>query len=104
MSAPHPSLLAPSSSLPPSSSPLEPIDHGVENESSTTSTHPSSLGGRPYTPFLPDHSSDREAKADLDPLRKTRTRFALKDLAGNGSDIVHQHETPESNVRRVPMP
>jgi hypothetical protein len=77
---------------------VEPIDRGTESESSTPSTDHSSFGGQPYTPSLPDDSSDRDA--DLDPLRKDSDWLCLKDAVGT----VHQLETPESSVHRVPMP
>jgi hypothetical protein len=83
---------------------METIDRGAESECSTTSTHPSSLG-RPYTPPLPDDSgaSDPEAEADPDTIRKASTD--LQDARGaSGSDNVHQLDTPESSVHRVPMP
>jgi hypothetical protein len=77
---------------------VEPIERGAESESSMPPTHPSSFGGQPYTPSLPDDSCDTDA--DLDPLRKDSDSLCLKDTAGS----VHQLETPESSVHRVPMP
>lgn len=70
------------------------VDRGVESECSTTSL------GRPYTPSLPDDSSD--ADVDADSLRKDSTDSnpnSLKDADGG----VHQLETPESSVHRAPM-
>ena len=76
---------------------MEPINRGAEGESSTPSTHPS-FGRQPYTPSLPDDYSDPDT--DLDPLRKDSDSLCLKDAAGT----VHQFETLESSVHRVPMP
>ena len=94
------------------------VDAGVESEcsTSTTSTHPSSFG-RPYTPSIPDDSSDDHADPDPDPdaaaddgdgagapHRKDSTDSnpdslnSSKDSGGGGS--VHQLETPESSVHR----
>jgi len=78
----------------------EVIDRGAESESSTTSsTHPPSLG-RPYTPSLPDDSS--EAEPDAEHLRKNSTD---SDPSINSMDAgsVHQLETPESSVHRAPV-
>jgi hypothetical protein len=76
---------------------VELIDRGAEGENSVTSTHPSSLGGRPYTPSLPDDSSDPDA--DLDSLRKDSDLLCLKDAADcSGSGSILQLETPESSV------
>ena len=70
---------------------VETIDRGAESESNTTSTHPSL--DQPYTPSLPDESSD--ADADSDPL--------WKDLTDSNQISIHQLETPESSVHRAPM-
>jgi hypothetical protein len=74
------------------------IDREAESESSTTSsTHPPSLG-RPYTPSLSDDSS--EVELDAEPLRKDSTN---SDPSINSMDAgsTHQLETPESSVHRA---
>jgi hypothetical protein len=75
---------------------IEVIDRGAESESSTTSTHASL--GRPYTPSLPDDSSD------VDSLRKDSTDSNPNSLQ-NSKDAasIHQLETPESSIHRVPV-
>jgi hypothetical protein len=76
----------------------------VRSESSTTSSMHPSLG-RPYTPSLPDDSSD----ADANLLRKDSTdsdpsSLSSKDTGGgDGDGGVHQLETPESSVHRAPV-
>jgi hypothetical protein len=78
---------------------VETIDCGAESESNTTSTHPSL--DRPYTPSLPDESSD--ADADSDPLRKDSTDSNPNSLSSKETSGIHQLETPESSVHRAPM-
>ncbi|KIM79867.1 hypothetical protein PILCRDRAFT_823052 [Piloderma croceum F 1598] len=75
---------------------IDVIDRGAESESSTSSTHASL--GRPYTPSLPDDSSD------VDSLRKDSTDSNPNSLQ-NSKDAgsVHQLETPESSIHRVPV-
>jgi hypothetical protein len=88
----------------------EGIDRGAESECSTTSSMHPSLG-RPYTPSLPDDSSDADADADADSLRKDSTdsdpsSLSSKDTGGvgdGGGGEVHQLETPESSVHRAPV-
>jgi hypothetical protein len=62
------------------------------------STHPSL--GRPYTPSLPDDSSEADANADADgdSLRKNSmdSNPSLKD-----TESVHQLKTPKSSVHQV---
>jgi hypothetical protein len=75
------------------------VDRGAESESSTSSsTHPSL--GRPYTPSLPDDSSEAEADADGDCLRKhsTNSHPSSKDVGS-----IHQLETLKSSVHRAPV-
>jgi hypothetical protein len=69
---------------------------GAESESSTTSNHASL--GRPYTPSLPNDSSD------VDSLRKDSTDSNPNSLQ-NSKDAasIHQLETPESSIHRVPV-
>jgi len=75
---------------------IEVIDRGAESECSTTSTHPSL--GRPYTPSLPDDSSD------ADSLRKDSTDSSPNSLQNSkDADSVHQLETPESSIHRAPV-
>jgi hypothetical protein len=74
---------------------VEPMDRGAESESSTTSMH-LSLGQRPYTPSLPDDSSDPDA--DLDPLRKDLHSLCLKDAAGGSCSWTGSGS--EKNVRK----
>jgi len=63
--------------------------------------------GRPYTPSLPDESSDADTDADTDSLRKDSTdsdpnSLSLKDTGGDGNSAgIHQLETPESSVHRA---
>jgi uncharacterized phage infection (PIP) family protein YhgE len=61
---------------------IEVIDRGAESESSTTSTHASL--GRPYTPSLPDDSSD------VDSLRKDSTDSNPNSLQ-NSKDAASTH-------------
>ena len=70
---------------------IEVIDCGAESESSTTSTHASL--GQPYTPSLPDDSSD------ADSLWKDSTDSNPNSLQ-NSKDAgsVYQLETPESSI------
>jgi hypothetical protein len=70
------------------------VDRGAESVSSTTSsTHPSL--GRPYTPSLPDDSSD----TDADSLWKDSTD---SDLASHKGSI-HRLDTPGSSVHLGPI-
>ena len=78
---------------------VETIDRGAESESNTTSTHPSL--DQPYTPSLPDESSD--ADADSDPLRKDSTDSNPISLSSKETSSIHQLETPESSVHRAPV-
>jgi hypothetical protein len=78
---------------------VETIDRGAESKSNTTSTHPSL--DQPYTPSLPDESSD--ADADSDPLRKDLTDSNPNSLSSKKTSSIHLLETPESSVHRAPM-
>ena len=73
---------------------METIDCGAESESNTTSTHPSL--DRPYTPSLPDESSD--ANADSDPLQKDSTDLNPNSLSSKKTSSIHQLNTPKSSV------
>ena len=73
---------------------VETIDCGAESESNTTSTHPSL--DRPYTPSLPDESSD--ANADSDPLQKDSTDLNPNSLSSKKTSSIHQLNTPKSSV------
>jgi hypothetical protein len=74
---------------------IEVVERGAESESSTTSTHASL--GRPYTPSLPDDSSD------VDSLQKDSTNSNPNSLQDSDAGSVHQFETPELSIHRVPV-
>jgi hypothetical protein len=82
---------------------IPPIDGGVESESSMTSTHPS-LGSRPYTPSLPNNSSEASVDRDTDCcMRKdsTDTKPYLHQLRGHGDVDGHPPTTRNARVERV---
>jgi hypothetical protein len=78
-------------------------DRGAESESSTTSMHPSL--GRPYTPSLPDDSSDADADADADAnslCKDYAFRSEFTEFQRRRSGL-YQLETTKSNIHRTPV-
>ena len=75
---------------------VEVIDRGAESESTPTSAHASL--GQPYTPSLPDASSDFEILSGRTAHFQIRIRYTDRRMPE-----VHQLETPESSVYRPPV-